>query len=1556
MKVYNLKFTQGMLISQEGNVWRTDVIDLYDNIFYRNFSTKKSPYGTNLLGDNTYTGEDYIDDFQSDIGFVDEERFIDTSGRIDITQVTVNITGNTNGLEYPHTVAVYCNDEFDATPYYDDATPGMVNDWVVATRRNPRYPVAVTDVPRFAFFEVDFETEYDTSELEFEIFVTVKIDPPSVNAYFESTKRIQDKFPEWMTLREYNALDEEKATPATPESIGGQFLNAVAGEWLSDIDQRLKSMIYDYFIDTVSLNDKVWIYKCDGVPSKIFQVDFIKLIDGSTPRHTIEDGILTEATHARTLATTASVSEFYQTSINEDVYFHNSITGEIYTNKKYDYLFINNQLYAQNPHQLWSPLDDIGVSVDLFRLSNENNDSFRKRILDVYINKPGVGINAFKLGLRRELNLWKYSDATPATPNSYAIGATPEVFEISDLEKDINYFINGIPTRKFIDLAEELAVAYPLLWGYLSFGNAIWDPDGLSHSDFGILPRQLDATPLSNEYIESGVIDGNDLYLFKPENASQVEDFNLSLKLRGKKRIATTDYPKINLTVRVYGTGLYTEYRNPEIEENITIKITLSDGSQWYCNTYGRATSDIGNQNPSGTNTSITAVNWTTHDDYIGVDYIFSSLTTGQPYVGRISLSDVSKVQVYRGHYVLDGATPSYRSKSSISNYKIWFQDAPTPFIGGGVATPNTSLSIDPFDSFSRDADLYFQSLAQYSTPNFWTSPIVHEYRISINGVVSNLQAKEDFILQLPKDIIWPSYVTERKYAISIVSSDGTNFGGFSDNVSSTPLFIPANQIMVDSDSSWTNGIKLIDPNTTSITFSSNFIQSTYYWELFEASQSQKISGKISQFGPWRNNQEPEPNNTDYLFTNLNISRSDFDIINGNAAPLGWESSADYMVTWIGIDSIDNQNVLAWTPTNSIYSAVFDGNIEVRPPSLESDIKEVLVSSSYEYGSLPVYVRMKPTTNSKWNPRVHSGWFFDTDETYYLYADAITESATNTTKVLSTVNRQGAPIIVSAIAGSTPIGNLRQVSFWSNDSTPSLSIYNKETIKGNGTNTFILAYKDVYDISVQNSTLDISVSIVSDNITSNVLLLTAASNKDFTYEITYKVRKSFYFENDYVDQNGNLKSYIVFDSTPAAIGATSYEITYENSLFDPATPIDISLNSLYSSIDESFIYIDKNTYPLAQIEAKISQSKLLADGTDYALITFRSIDSNGNPKPFSTFNLYTNFGYVSPSTVTTDRDGFASAILKSEPWDANLQPTPHHYSMSTPVIGATPPSGTILVDGDIDTSFNFEIEIPANDGNYIAAVTNVSQIPSNGVSTVSITGVVKDSSHNPIPYAVVYWRKSRTLKDLLSNNYLVRIDTTASSTPLSTDDLYGYVVANSNGIFTVGPFQSASVPGYWFVSVESGSASPSMGADQFLLVGDVLYWYEYPNVTIRDNTGGAEQYTSNRVLTSYGSTPEFPISIDEKQWIDFTKDYSKIFNIDNYQSLGLTYDVSPPEFNVAVRKSQVPNIGNWTPPLWYAIDKFNQYQLGLRNIKLGINNLNLDVLPATPLYPDYKEF
>ena len=42
--------------SKSGNTWTSAVFDLYSNRFYTNYSTYKSPYGLNELGDYTFVG------------------------------------------------------------------------------------------------------------------------------------------------------------------------------------------------------------------------------------------------------------------------------------------------------------------------------------------------------------------------------------------------------------------------------------------------------------------------------------------------------------------------------------------------------------------------------------------------------------------------------------------------------------------------------------------------------------------------------------------------------------------------------------------------------------------------------------------------------------------------------------------------------------------------------------------------------------------------------------------------------------------------------------------------------------------------------------------------------------------------------------------------------------------------------------------------------------------------------------------------------------------------------------------------------------------------------------------------------------------------------------------------------------------------------------------------------------------------------------------------------------------------------------------------------------
>lgn len=55
MKTYFLALNKDDF-SKNGRTWRSETIDLYSNKYYNNYSTLRSEYGNNLIGDYTYTG------------------------------------------------------------------------------------------------------------------------------------------------------------------------------------------------------------------------------------------------------------------------------------------------------------------------------------------------------------------------------------------------------------------------------------------------------------------------------------------------------------------------------------------------------------------------------------------------------------------------------------------------------------------------------------------------------------------------------------------------------------------------------------------------------------------------------------------------------------------------------------------------------------------------------------------------------------------------------------------------------------------------------------------------------------------------------------------------------------------------------------------------------------------------------------------------------------------------------------------------------------------------------------------------------------------------------------------------------------------------------------------------------------------------------------------------------------------------------------------------------------------------------------------------------------
>lgn len=167
----------------------------------------------------------------------------------------------------------------------------------------------------------------------------------------------------------------------------------------------------------------------------------------------------------------------------------------------------------------------------------------------------------------------------------------------------------------------------------------------------------------------------------------------------------------------------------------------------------------------------------------------------------------------------------------------------------------------------------------------------------------------------------------------------------------------------------------------------------------------------------------------------------------------------------------------------------------------------------------------------------------------------------------------------------------------------------------------------------------------------------------------------------------------------------------------------------------------------------------------------------------------------------------------------------------------------------------------------------------------------------------------------------------------------GMVIANTEGVFDVGPFVAATPndPGYWFTVLESWftGASPSgpvatpnydevpYGSPDYGPIGDVVFWNEYPDSKFGVNESNslpkqAQQMQVNPTDTVYYS------------------------NKNTYPS---TYDEATPYDDAT------PFVPDWIGPKWYAIDRYTQYQLGL----LGTGFYQVDLTQYNDSPPDYKD-
>ncbi len=130
------------------------------------------------------------------------------------------------------------------------------------------------------------------------------------------------------------------------------------------------------------------------------------------------------------LAPITTYADFIKHRVEDYVYYHEPNDRVILTLRPFNQIKINELVKTQTEVLVFNMFDEFGSRVGLPRLKMEANENYKTRILDVYKNLPGPDIDSFKKTIRRELDLWR---ATGATPNSDSAGATPVVLEMENL-------------------------------------------------------------------------------------------------------------------------------------------------------------------------------------------------------------------------------------------------------------------------------------------------------------------------------------------------------------------------------------------------------------------------------------------------------------------------------------------------------------------------------------------------------------------------------------------------------------------------------------------------------------------------------------------------------------------------------------------------------------------------------------------------------------------------------------------------------------------------------------------------------------------------------------------------------------------------------------------------------------------------------------------------------------------------------------------------------------------------------------------------------------------
>ena len=1349
----------------------------------------------------------------------------------------------------------------------------------------------ITNSKRYVKFDLDIVSELQPQDVEgygFVLLVEVAIANPVPSVLGRTAKKILSRFPSWAKMFQ-DSMDDATPSLQMPSTTAGSFVNSLVADFPENFEKQVNQFELDRFITTADENQLAWIYTTSDVPAS----------------HLAIKG------DAITLSRVDTLNDFYESVENDYCYYFAASDRMVFTKKLFKSFTVDSNSFEQEPILKWNWFDEFGARVGLRRLYLEQNANFKKRILDTYKNLPGPSIDAIKRTLRRELDIWS---AYGATPDSDYLGATPEILEISDIESTTPYFqFSGKPNKEFRDFVRSLNEKYPLNWGYVKWGEGYWDYSGKDQQGVGRIPAVYDdATPLGR-YYQPGIGDISDANIIVKEPSESVVDFNAKFKASGSRYLGQIDdYAPVFVDYNYYGTYTQSYYENSPATVNFRYLLEMpvhgsyTSARTFYVDVSHYPNNSYGPGHPASPEYEVVPI--FDQDGYAYPNYIFKDLATNAAY----SDTSVTPVNSRANFFYANKASATPTSGSD--SFNISFTGA-TPYsssIGSPISLLNARF-INGGANIKVSSNKYTLKRGTFQTTPKLDGFFILNYDNEIS-YTKNVLIDKDFIqntlifppgstpVYIHIDNIKPSGYEEIKDIYIDPSYEG--YGGISADLDALK-FVPASPNII---------AQYINPNFATPTDHAGYINNdgatyNYYfkelkypygstpsiiniktdnsatpiypfkrdsWEAFSSQSTPMISGSMNKRGIIRSSSE---NSDDNFSLNSNFVAT-YDLTYDTFG-------LNYATDWIEkIEVINDTDGVILTPSQQFVTLAEDDVIYANSSILE-----------YEEGTLsPVDVVAE--FEGIYSSYLNVGWYHQGGEDYYIYSSPIMETfATPGFYVnLTYTARQGAPIIVERNS-ATP-ATLREVAFYDAASPTYVSLINEETIKANRSNNLYLGYENVYNVEVIDSVTGYVLMENGSSLTNEIEVFDSATPavNGREYYVSYRVRDSYVVDNDYYDANNSqYVTEIRFDSTPSSL--YSYDITYEKSIISHATPISLNVDPMELWDQEGFVYLSHTDYSFADAEVKLNPSYVVDSLDDFMVITIKSLDINGNSKPYQTFTITGQHVASEQEYYNTDINGFASARV--------------YFASATPISGV---SSSLSVSGVANGSINahensqtqgfsktltFDI-LSQYDNNYLLkAIVDNNVISADGVSNNNIRGFLRKDSSAEVN-KVIYWRKGRTLQDIFD------------ATPYSS-----YVRTDQYGNFEIGPFtaQEKDSPGLWFVAVESEAAA-TVNINPVNIAGDIVFWSEkYDNLNYA--YGDSVFYDPNLLYinrTDMYSTPSFTV-----QYFD-----------GNYAT---PYTATP----------------DWLPPKWYPINRYDQYMMGL----LGSTPMHVNSYES--LMKDYEE-